>query len=234
MAFGLGAACGGVFFAALLSWLVNVAWYAWVTLAVLETLIFAAATLALPPLLRLRAWPLAVAGWWVAQEAVRDRFPWGGFPWGRLAMSQPSAPTAGWAAIGGPPWLTFLLALTGACLAYLAFAALGADRRGGAARDRRRPAVFAAALAAASVVLVLAGNLAWSWSPGGPGPSAVVATIQGNVPHSRTLPEQLRATTVTANHAAATLALARQVREGLRPASRHRDLARELHRHRPG
>ncbi len=224
-AFGLGAACGGVFFVTLLSWLVNVAWYAWVTLAVLETLIFAVLTLALPPLLRLRAWPLAVAGWWVAQEAVRDRFPWGGFPWGRLAMSQPSAPTAGWAAIGGPPWLTFLLALAGAGLAGLACAAPGPARRGADMRDpdqrgadRRRPVAFAAALAALAVALVLAGNLAWSWRPGSPGPSAVVATIQGNVPHSRTLPDQLRATTVTANHAAATLALAREVRERLRPA----------------
>ena len=33
-------------------------------------------------LLRLRAWPLAVGGWWVAAEALRDRWPFGGFPWG--------------------------------------------------------------------------------------------------------------------------------------------------------
>jgi len=54
-------------------------------------------------LLNLRWWPLAVAGWWVAAEAFRDRWPWGGFPWGRLAMSQAGLPTQGWAAIGGPP-----------------------------------------------------------------------------------------------------------------------------------
>ena len=71
-----------MFFLALLSWLVNVAWYAWVTLTVVESVIFAVLALALPPLLRLRAWPLAVAGWWVVQEGVHDRFPWGGFPWG--------------------------------------------------------------------------------------------------------------------------------------------------------
>ena len=88
MSFVLGLISGGVFFFALLSWLVNVAWYAWAVLAVLETLIFALMALALPLLMRLPAWPLAVAGWWVAQEAVRDRVPWGGMPWGRLAMSQ--------------------------------------------------------------------------------------------------------------------------------------------------
>ena len=35
---------------------------------------------------RLRWWPIAVAALWVLQEAVRDRVPWGGFPWGRLAF----------------------------------------------------------------------------------------------------------------------------------------------------
>ncbi len=211
---GLGAACGAVFFVALLSWLVNVAWYAWAALTVLETVIFAVLTVALPPLLRLRGWPLTVAGWWVLQEAVRDRFPWGGFPWGRLAMSQASAPTAGWAAIGGLPGLTFLLALAGACLAYLVIAILSPARDSG---RRSRPARVAAVLALGAAGLVLCGNLAWRWSPG-PGPTAVVATIQGNVPHSRDLPDQLRATTVTTNHAAATIALAGQIKAGRRPA----------------
>ena len=228
--FLLSLACSLVFYFALLSWLVNVAWYAWATLAVVEALLFAVLALALRPLLRLRGWPLAAAGWWVAQEAVQDRFPWGGFPWGRLAMSQPAAPTAGWAAIGGPPLLTFLLALAGAAVAA-AVLRVAEDRNGGPLlpRRRQRPTVAhgppgagrrvtaAAGLAALAVALVLAGNLAWRWSPGR-GPAAVVATVQGDVPHQRNLPDQLRASRVTANHAAATIELARQVRAGLRPA----------------
>jgi apolipoprotein N-acyltransferase len=205
-AFGLGLACGLVFFVGLLSWLVNVAWYAWAALAGLEALIFAVAVIALPPLLRLRGWPLAVAGWWVAQEAIRDRMPWGGFPWGRLAMSQPSAPTAGWSAIGGPPLLTLLIALAGATLAYVVRPRDGSGHRAGR--------LAAGGLA---IALLASGNLAWSWTPSR-SLSAVVATIQGNVPHSRNLPGQLRATTVTANHATATLALAAAVRAGHRPA----------------
>ncbi len=199
-AFGLGLVCGGIFFLALLCWLVNVAWYAWITLAVVEALIFAVLTLALPPLLRLPGWPLAVAGWWVAQEGLRDRWPFGGFPWGRLVMSQASAPTSGWSAIGGPPFLTFLLALAGACLAYLIV----------------RRTVGRLTLAVLAIGAVLSGNLAWRWSPG-PGPTAEIATIQGNVPHSRNLPDQLRATTVTENHAKATLALAAAIKAGRRP-----------------
>jgi apolipoprotein N-acyltransferase len=217
--FALALTCGLVFFVGLLSWLVNVAWYAWLTLALIEALIFAVLALALRPLLRLRFWPLAAGGWWVVQEAVHDRFPWGGFPWGRLAMSQPAAPTAGWAAIGGPPLLTFLLALAGACLAYLAIAALSRPARREAGLAAVMPPVVVApvVVATAGVVLVLAGNLVWT-SPSGPAPTTRIATVQGDVPHARNLPNLLRATTVTENHALATIALAREVKAGRRPA----------------
>ena len=67
--------CGLVFFVGLLSWLINVAWYAWFALAVAEALTMAVLALALPQLLRLRFWPLPVAGWWVVVEAVHDRWP---------------------------------------------------------------------------------------------------------------------------------------------------------------
>jgi len=208
MTFVLSLTCGLVFYVALLSWLVNVAWYAWMALAIAEALVFAVLALAFRPLMRLRWWPIPVAAWWVAQEAVHDRFPWG-FPWGRLAMSQPGAPTAGWVAIGGPPLLTFLLALAGAGLAYLIVAAAGS--RGW------RPLRPAAAVAILTCGLVLIGNLAWS-PPSGPTPSTRIATVQGDVPHARNLPNLLRAHTVTENHAVATIELARQIAAGRRAA----------------
>jgi len=224
--FGLAVTCGAVFYVALLSWLVNVAWYAWIALALVEALIFAVLALGLLPLLRWRAWPLGVAGWWVLQEGVHDRFPWGGFPWGRLAMSQAGSPTAGWTAIGGPPLLTFLLALAGASLAYLvirsadnwAAARARTQRRDSAASPAGRAAIprLAAGLAALAVGLVLAGNLVWA-PPSKPGPMALIATVQGDVPHARNLPKLLRASKVTANHAAATIALARAIAAGRRP-----------------
>jgi len=49
-------------------------------------------------------------------------------------------------------------------------------------------------------------------------PSTTVAAVQGNVPHAQNLPGQLRAATVTQNHAAATDRLAALVRSGSRPA----------------
>jgi apolipoprotein N-acyltransferase len=217
MALAVGAAFGLAFFFPLLAWLGNVAWYVWTALAVAEAVIFAVLTVGQWLLLRLRAWPLAVAGWWIAAEALRDRWPWGGFPWGRLVMSQASAPTARWVAIGGPPFLTFLIALTSACLAWLLVGPARAARWPGGrsvARGRIWPAialVIMAALCASGALLPGDG--------GAPGqPTAVVAAIQGNVPHARTLPNLLRATTVTQNHVTATYRLAALVADGRLPA----------------
>jgi len=219
MALAAGAVFGLAFFFPLLSWLVNVAWYVWVALAIAETVIFAVLTLGQWLLLRLRAWPLAVAGWWVTAEAVRDRWPWEGFPWGRLVMTQATAPTVRWVAIGGPPFLTFLIALIGGCLAWLLLgpASPPSDRgreNSGGGRARIWPAVALAG----SIALALSGTFLPA-DQGAPGQqTAVVAAIQGNVPHVRNLPDLWRATTVTQNHATATERLAAKVRRGAAPA----------------
>ena len=136
----------------LLSWLVNVAWYAWAALAAAEALIFGLLAVGQRLLLRLRAWPLAVAGWWVAAEALRGRWPYA-FPWGSLAMSQAGAPTAGWAAVGGAPLLTFLVALAGAALAWLLIGPVRRDTTDGQRGGLRRRAVPLLAAAGAGVAL---------------------------------------------------------------------------------
>ncbi|MGE5136948.1 MAG: apolipoprotein N-acyltransferase [Gemmatimonadota bacterium] len=208
----VGLLFGLALFLPLLSWVLNVAWYAWAALAGADMAVFVVLTLALRLLLRLPAWPLAVAGWWVSAEAVRDRWPWGGFPWGRLAMSQASAPAARWAAIGGAPLITFLVALTGATLAWLLITR-SAGGRGW--RRHLRPRVAPAVALAAAAGLAAAGPLL----PAGQAATgtATVAAVQGDVPHARDLPGLLRATTVTANHALATERLAAQVRAAARP-----------------
>jgi apolipoprotein N-acyltransferase len=222
--FVAGLLFGAAFFFPLLAWLVNLAWYVWTALAVSETLIFAVLVLGQRLLLRLRAWPLAVAGWWVLAEAIRDRWPWEGFPWGRLAMSQATAPTVRWVAIGGPPLLTFLLALAGASLAWLVLGPLDRSRSGpGQLPLPRLPDPVRARLwPAVSLVLVCLLALAGALLPVDPGsahdPTAELAAVQGNVPHARNLPTLWRATTVTQNHAAATEQYAAQVRAGRRPA----------------
>jgi apolipoprotein N-acyltransferase len=257
--FLVGLCFGLAFFFPLISWLINLAWYAWVALAVAEAVIFGVFCIAQRLMLRLPAWPVAIACWWVGVEAFRDRWPYA-FPWGRLAMSQAQAPTARWVEIGGPQLLTFLLALAGATLAWLLLgprrlalrpgdepsprrdagaantggantgganlrgantgganlrgASTGAANTGAAVRGRAVPALAFAAAAG----LALAGALLPSGLPRPGGPTAQVAAVQGNVPHSRTLQGLLRATTVTGDHATATEQFAAQVRAGARPA----------------
>jgi apolipoprotein N-acyltransferase len=198
--FAVGAVFGLAFFVPLLSWVVNVAWYAWAALAISEALIFAVLAVGQRLLLRLPAWPVAVAGWWVAVEAFRDRWPWGGFPWGRLAMSQAQAPTLRWVAAAGAPLLTFLIALAGACLAWLIV-------------ERR---VLPAACFACAAGVALAGAALPVTTSGRV--SASVAAVQGNVPHARNLPTLFNDTQITQNHAAATQQLAAEVRAGHRAA----------------
>jgi apolipoprotein N-acyltransferase len=201
-----GLVFGAAFFFLLLSWVLNVAWYAWLALALADTVIFAVLAVAQRLLLRLPGWPVAVAGWWVAAEALRDRWPFDGFPWGRLAMSQATAPTRGWAAIGGAPLLTFAVALAGAALGWLLLVLLSPERRASRHGALRAAGSFAvtAALACLPAVLPLDPVPAGS-------KTAEVAAIQGDVPRARTLAEQLNAWTVTLNHVAATDKLATRV-----------------------
>jgi apolipoprotein N-acyltransferase len=241
--FGCGLVFGLAFFVPLLSWLVNEAWYAWAALAAALALIFAVLCIGQRLLLRLRFWPAAVAGWWVAAEGVRDRWPYA-FPWGRLAMSQSVAPDVRWVAIGGVPFLSFLVALTGAMIARVVLVYLcclggsdppqtppdhggaarppvppGAPLRGAARRGFARGSVALGPVLAAAVTigLVLAGGLL-PVDPTGGAPTAPVAAIQGNVPRARNLPQQLNDSEVTQNHAAATSELAAQVNAGREPA----------------
>ena len=219
--FGCALAFGLAQFVPLLSWLINEAWYAWAALAGSEAVIFALLAIGQRLLLRLPYWPVAVAGWWVLVEGMRDRWPYA-FPWGRLAMSQSVAPDVRWVAFGGAPLLSFLIALTGAMLAGAVLAWLGPE-------GRARWTASAAAVVTAG--LVLAGGLLPA-NPVGGAPTAQVAAIQGNVPRARNLPQLINDTQVTQNHAEATLKLAAQVKAGQRPAARPGDLAGK--RHRPG
>ena len=218
----------------LLSWLVNVAWYAWAALAVAEAVIFAVLCLGQRLLLELPCWPAAVAAWWVAAEALRDRWPFA-FPWGRLAMSQSVAPDVRWVAIGGAPLLSFPgRADRGHGGPGGAGGAGARDRPGDAAPGAGGPGKRRAAALAAVVTagLVLAGGLL-PVDPVGGAPTAPVAAIQGDVPRARNLPQQLNDTEVTQNQAAATLRLAAAGQGGPAARAGPGHLAGERHRPRP-
>ena len=218
--FGCGLVFGLALFVPLLSWLINVAWYAWAGLAGAEALIFAIVCIGQRLLLELPFWPALVAAWWVAAEALRDRWPFA-FPWGRLAMSQSVAPDVRWVAVGGAPLLTFLVALTGAMAARAVLISWG--RPGPRSRGDPSPrppwdsALGGGLAAVVTAGLVLAGGLL-PVDPTGGAPTATVAAIQGNVPRARNLPQLLNDSQVTQNQVAATAALAAAVKAGRVPA----------------
>ncbi len=198
----VGAAFGVVFFALLTAWLRVIgpdAWLLIIGLSAAFTALFGAGTAVL---LRLPGWPLWVAGWWVAVEAVRGRVPFGGFPWGRLGHSQADAPTAAWASIGGVPLLGFVVMLSG-CLLWVAVRS---------ARGRR---AVRAVVAVGAAVFLLASGLAIPLADDGR--PLTVAIVQGNVPQTGMDAFGQREAVLSA-HLDATHRLAADVRRGVTPA----------------
>src|SRR5690625_3874646 len=58
---------------------------------------------------RLLVLPLLVAGAWLVRELIMGSWPYGGFPWGRVGMSQSASPLAEVASWLGVSGLTFLM-----------------------------------------------------------------------------------------------------------------------------
>jgi apolipoprotein N-acyltransferase len=208
-----GLLAGAALFIPLLSWTsIVIGHWPWpIVLALVEAcylaLMGAAAAVASRLIDRYRwMWPLLTGALWVAQEALRGRAPWGGFPWGRIAFSQQNGPFAGIAALGGAPLITFAVAACGGLLATAAWRRWRVPRPGTLPR--------AAALTAAAVLVALAGLAVPATVPHGR--QVRIAVVQGNVPRlGLEFNAQRRA--VLDNHVDATLALARQVDAGTKP-----------------
>ncbi|GAA1797815.1 apolipoprotein N-acyltransferase [Planosporangium flavigriseum] len=203
----LGAVTGAAFFTPLLHWTnTQVGWTPWLLLSGLQTLYVALLGGALAAAGRLvRRWPGLLAPvtavLWVAQEALRDRTPFGGFPWARLAFSQADSPLLRLAALGGAPAVTFAVALVGGLIA-------AAVLRGSVAVARRA----ALLLAAAGVV-----GLAAVVPVGRPdGRTVTVGFVQGNVPRLG-LDFNAQRQQVLRNHVTGTEELARKVAAGTAP-----------------
>ncbi|MGO1165913.1 MAG: apolipoprotein N-acyltransferase [Janibacter sp.] len=130
---------------------------------------------------------------WVLQELVRGTVPYGGFPWARIAFGQADAPLARWAAIGGAPLITFVVAL----LAVPGVLFLV---------TRRPPWVT---LIVASVVFI--GSFSVPVPTSGD-TSAKVGMVQGNVPRAG-LDFNAQRRQVLDNHVAGTERLARDEKD---------------------
>ncbi len=221
----LGLVFGLAFFVPLLSWTgTYVGAVPWLALALMEAAFLALLGGATALTSRLPFWPLWTAALWVADELLRGRVPFGGFPWGRLGFSQTEGPLMSLAAYGGVPLVSFAVALTGALLAAAVPPLVRAWRSASAPPPEddqpgeQWPALRAAALAVAAVLVVpLIGGLAWLPLPGRSltegGPTSTVAVIQGNVPRAG-LDFNAQRRAVLDNHVQQTLELAAAVEDG--------------------
>lgn len=149
----------------------------WVALSMLEALLTAAGavpiTLAyrwLPRVLpgaaaRLTLLPLLVAGLWTLREQIVGSWPYGGFPWGRVGISQAGSPLADLASWVGVSGLTFLMVLF--CAAAIEYVRIG--------RFRRPLTALPAAVVAVLLLVV-------PQFPTTPAGSIRVGAVQGNGP----------------------------------------------------
>ncbi|MGY1832772.1 apolipoprotein N-acyltransferase [Geodermatophilus sp. SYSU D01180] len=214
----LGLVCGLAFFVPLLSWTgVFVGAFPWLALAVSQALFLALLGAASAAVSGLRLWPLWTAALWVADEALRGRLPLGGFPWGRLGLSQTDGAFLSLAAYGGVPLVSFAVALTGTLLAAALLALARAWRAAGEGAARGPALRTAAGLVAAVLAVPLLGALAWTPLPGPSltdgGPTRTVAVIQGDVPEAG-LEFNARRRAVLDNHVQQTVRLAAAVAAG--------------------
>ncbi|TNC23498.1 apolipoprotein N-acyltransferase [Amycolatopsis alkalitolerans] len=141
----------------------------------------------------------------IATETPRAWFPFGGFPWGRVAFSQPEGAFLPLASIGGAPLVGFAVVLTG-----FAVPSLVSRLRH---REWRR-----AFLPAGGVVLPVVAGLAL-WPTVGTAAetgSLTVATVQGDAPNVgiALMDEQ---DTLRANHLAQSERLTQEIRSGAVP-----------------
>ena len=109
---------GLVLYLLLLPWVGEfVGWYAWIALAVVQSLYSLAFGVGLRYLYRSPALGttttnivvsgIATAAWFVATELLRAAWPFGGFPWARLAWGQIGGPLAWWIRLGGPASVSY-------------------------------------------------------------------------------------------------------------------------------
>ncbi|GAA1729164.1 apolipoprotein N-acyltransferase [Microbacterium paludicola] len=149
------------------------AWVPWVALAGLQTVFTGLG--AIPIALaygwfphgrwpRLVGLPLLVAALWTARELVTSNWPYGGFAWGRIGMSQSASPLAEVASWVGVTGLTFLIVLF--CAAVIEVVRV---------RGRRLPALIPAT--ATALILLLVPQ--WQTSTAG---TLSVGAVQGNGP----------------------------------------------------
>lgn len=224
--FAIGFVAGAAFFFPVLEWSgIYVGWLPWTALSIAQALyvgLIGAISGAWGPRGRVgaaRINPVVVALAWVVSELVRGTFPYGGFPWARLAFSQADAPVLGAVSVIGSPGVAFLVALVGATLAWAAIAAAAARTPApeSTGDDAPVPAPRRLLPLAIAAAVVATAYLAPSLIPRPvDGETLQVLGVQGNVPQLG-LDFNAQRRVVLDNHVSGTLRAAELVRQGQLP-----------------
>jgi len=175
--FGYTFLAGLGFLVPLLAWTGEfVGLVAWLPLAAMMAALMGLAGAAIAVVTRLPAWPVWAALVWVTGEAMCEVIPFGGFPWARIAFSQPDGIYLPLAAVAGTPLIALAVSLTGFGITWLV-------RRLFVEREHGPRLLVAPVLAI--VLPVLAGVAATPLVATDPTDgTAVVAAVQGNVPRA--------------------------------------------------
>lgn len=181
----------------------------WLATAAVEILFYPLMAMGLALVMRLPYWPLWTAALWVAQEALRARYPLGGFPWGKLAFAQPDTAFVGYAALGSSALVSFAVALTGTMLLWTVLRAV-------TARGARRVLHVSVGLAAGAAI-VAGGLVAPAIGRPAPAQDLTVGMVQGNVPNVGEMSILGERAEVLHNHADGVHEMAEGVREGEYP-----------------
>ncbi len=213
--FGLGYGFGLAMLVVAISWIHVLGFWVAVALIAFEALLFAVLGLTLNLVCRLRVWPLAAACCWVLVEFAYARIPFGGFGWTRIGYAAVDTPLAGFFPIIGVVGVSFLVALVGQLVAWIALT--GWSRRrfvDPADRTGTRRLVVGVSLTLA-LVLLGTGLRAFQVEPAaGEAGTVKVGVVQGNVP-GRGIEAMGRARSVTDNHLSETVNLITRARLGL-------------------
>ena len=127
------------------------------------------------------ALPLLVAGAWTIRELIMGSWPYGGFPWGRVAMSQsesPIAPVASWVGVSGLGFL--MVAVCAAAIEAVRWIVRAQPARGNATEHPRTPlASWAASIPVLGLAAVMVLVPQFPTSHAG---TIRVGAVQGNGP----------------------------------------------------
>jgi apolipoprotein N-acyltransferase len=161
-----GVMYGVGFMGPLIWWMNAVSQGAYVALVLAETLFFIPIMLALRAAVRLPGWPLWGAAVWVTGEWARGRFPFTGFPWGRLAHTSIDTPFSSYARLVAMPGTSAVLFVVAALLLVVVIG----------------PGTRARIGAAAGVIAVTVVGVLLPTGIAGADGTRQVALIQGDVP----------------------------------------------------